>query len=446
MSDARHKFRTLTLVAVLHAFTHIYQVALMPLYLPIQQSFKLESVGSATFLVTLLMLAYFLPSYPMGVLADRVSRKKLLGLGLAINGLGFIGLALAPSYPLALASMVVAGFGGSFFHPAATALTARLFPTNMGRALGIIGIGAGAGFFLGPIYSGWRAAQSGDWRTPVLELGWLGLVGAAAFLWLAKDTPPVAAYVRRDARRERLFGTPAAAAFFVAAAFAFCLRDFTGSSMGSLGSLFLQNAHGFTVQQTGVALSGIFLATIISNPLFGHLSDGGRKRWACLVHGVAATIIVLFPHLPGGQHLWFFLVFMAYGFFFMASYPIVEAGVMLAVNDSVRGRAFGLWITIGGLLGNLSHWLIGHWVAGFGSRAAQAETYYPLYALLAISLLVSLIGLPCLQAVQRREHGSPGSVQSPIGNPPVLRSSSAPEPTRGPGSTATAEDGPSAIK
>ncbi len=416
--DSNHKLRTLTLVSVLHAFTHLYQVALMPLYLPIQQSFKLESVGSATFLVTLMMLSYFLPSYPMGVLADRVSRKKLLGLGLAINGLGFIGLALAPSYPLALASMVVAGFGGSFFHPAATALTARLFPSNLGRALGLIGIGAGAGFFLGPIYSGWRATQSGDWRTPVLELGVLGLVGAGAFLWLADDTPPSPADdARRKARGEKLFSTPAAAALFVAAAFAFCLRDFTGSGMGSLGSLFLQNAHGFTVQQTGVALSGIFLATVISNPLFGHLSDRGRKRWACLVHGVAATIIVFFPHLPGGQHRWFFVVFMAYGFFFMASYPIVEAGVMHAVHDSVRGRAFGLWITIGGLLGNLSHWLIGHWVAGFGARGAQPEAYYPLYATLALLLVVSLIGLPCLQAVQRHEHGETGQTVAATGDP-----------------------------
>jgi MFS family permease len=418
MTDSRHRIRTLTLVSVLHAFTHLYQVALMPLYLPIQQSFKLESVGSATFLVTLMMLSYFLPSYPMGVLADHVSRKKLLGFGLAINGLGFVGLALAPSYPLALASMVVAGFGGSFFHPAATALTARLFPSNLGRALGLIGIGAGAGFFLGPIYSGWRASQSGDWRTPVLEMGVLGLAGAGAFLWLAEDTPPSPTDdARRRARGEKLFSKPAAAVLFIAAAFAFCLRDFTGSGMGSLGSLFLQNAHGFTVQQTGVALSGIFLATVISNPLFGHLSDRGRKRWACLVHGVAATIIVIFPHLPGGQHRWFFVVFMAYGFFFMASYPIVEAGVMHAVHDSVRGRAFGLWITIGGLLGNLSHWLIGHWVAGFGAQAARPEAYYPLYAMLALLLVASLIGLPCLQAVQRHEHGETGQTDSSIASP-----------------------------
>ena len=51
---------------------------------------------------------------------------------------------------LALASVAVAGVGGSFFHPAATALVARLYPEATGKALGLIGIGAGAGFFWRP--------------------------------------------------------------------------------------------------------------------------------------------------------------------------------------------------------------------------------------------------------------------------------------------------------
>src|SRR2546426_12718322 len=93
-----HKTRTLWLCGILHAFTHIYQVALMPLYLLIQRDLKLASVEQATLLLTLMMLAYFLPSYGMGVLADRLSRKKLLAAGLAINGLGYIGLGFAQNY------------------------------------------------------------------------------------------------------------------------------------------------------------------------------------------------------------------------------------------------------------------------------------------------------------------------------------------------------------
>ena len=141
-ADASHKTRSLWLIGMLHGFTHLYQVALMPLYLPMKEGLHLSSTAHATFLVTLLMLAYFIPAYPMGILADRVSRKKLLSLGLAFNGLGFIGLALAPNYPVALLSVVVSGVGGSCFHPAATAMIARLFPVQTGKALGLIGMGA----------------------------------------------------------------------------------------------------------------------------------------------------------------------------------------------------------------------------------------------------------------------------------------------------------------
>jgi FSR family fosmidomycin resistance protein-like MFS transporter len=140
--NTTHKTRTLWLVGILHAFTHVYQVALVPLYLPIQRDFQLASAGQATLLVTVLMLAYFLPSYGMGILADRCSRKKLLGWGLFLNAAAFVGLAFAPNYGAALGWVFLSGLGGSFFHPAATAMVARLYPVGTGRALGLIGIGA----------------------------------------------------------------------------------------------------------------------------------------------------------------------------------------------------------------------------------------------------------------------------------------------------------------
>jgi MFS family permease len=413
-ADAAHKTRTLWLAGVLHAFTHIYQVALLPLYLPIQADFKLVSEGQATLLVTVMMIAYFLPSYPMGVLADRFSRKKLLGLGLLINGLGFIGLALAPNYALALAGVALAGLGGSFFHPTATALVARMYPESTGKALGLLGIGAGVGFFIGPIYAGWHAELTGNWRAPVLALGALGVIAAGLFAWLAEEERTAPAVV--PGTKQGLFPTPALWAFFIAAAVAFSLRDFVGSGMGTLGSLFLQHAHGFTLQHTGLALSGIFLAGTVSNPIFGHLSDRGRLRWACVALLLAMLAVAYFPHVPQGGTI---PALMVYGFFFMASYPMVEAALMVSVPDAVRGRVFGLWITIGGLMGNLSHWLVGHWVEGIGDQAISPAGYYAFYGLLGLLLLLSLAGLPCLHAIRKREHleGDAASVQSAIRNP-----------------------------
>ncbi len=190
MNSDSHKQRTLWLCTVLHGFTHLYQVALIPLYLLIQKQYGLRSEGEATFLVTALSIAYFLPSYPMGVLADKLSRKKLLGIGLGINAIAFVALAFAPNYFFAIACMILAGLGGSFFHPAAIALVTGLFPNEAGKALGKVGIGAGAGFFIGPLYTGWRATMVG-WQQSVLELGIFGVIAAILFLLFAEEQPAV---------------------------------------------------------------------------------------------------------------------------------------------------------------------------------------------------------------------------------------------------------------
>lgn len=417
MNNVRHKTRTLWLVGLLHGFTHLYHVALLPLYLLIQRDFGFANVGQATALMTVMMLAYFVPSYGLGVLADRLNRRKLLGWGLAINALGFVALALSPNYASALASVIVAGIGGSFYHPAATAMIARLFPSNTGRALGLAGVGASVGFFIGPLFSGWRAGMleavrgPAAWRTPVLELGIAGLVAAGLFAWLAEDEKlavpaqgsgddDVAAR-RNSAWAVKMFPSAALWIWFFAAAFAFSLRDFAGTSMGSLGSLFLQQAHDYDTRMVGLALSGIFLSGVVSNPLFGSLSDGGRKRWTAALLLTAAVVVACFPHLPRS---WSIRAFLVYGFFFMASYPTVEAALMESVPDAVRGRVFGLFITVGGLIGNLSHWLVGDAVKRMGDGAHASASYFTLYAVLSGLIVLSLAGLPCLHAIRKREH------------------------------------------
>jgi len=409
--SAPHRVRTLCLCTLLHAFTHLYNVAFIPLYLLIRQDLGLASVAQATLLETVMMIAYFGPSYPMGVLADRVSRKQLLGWGLVINAVGFIGLGLAPNYATALACAIVAGLGGSFYHPAATALIARSFPANTGRALGLAGVGAGAGFFVGPLYAGWRASTAG-WRAPMLELGLAGLAAVALFLWLAEEQPVAgrSGEAVKARRQTPIFPTPALWGLFLLAAALLSLRDFSGSSMSSLGSLFLQHARGFDLRTTGLAVSLLFIAAMISNPLFGHLSDRGRTGWIAFVLVVAAGCIVVFPRLPGA---WTMPGLMVYGFFFMASYPMVEAALMQAVPDAVRGRVYGLFITVGGLLGNLAHWQAGVWVKRLGPAADRPDGYFGIYALIGGLVLLSLGALPCLSALRRRE----GLVEPQGGNP-----------------------------
>ncbi len=385
-------------MGILHAFTHVYHVALLPLYLQIRADFQLASTEKATGLLTVMMMAYYLPSYPVGMLADRLSRKALLGWGLFLNAAGFVGLGLSPSYGWAVASLVIAGLGGSCFHPAATALVARMNPTGTGRALGLVAIGASIGFLFGPFFSGAVAEISGSWRTPILILGAAGVVVSGVFALLARETASVTTSIQRAMP---LFPRRSFAWVFAAMAFFFCCRDFAGNSLGTLGALFLQNAHGMSPRQAGLALSCIFVASAISNPLFGHWSDGRRLPWLIGLVSVSACLFGLLPWLPAGGIPWAFLL---YGGFFVASYPVVEAELMQCVPDAVRGRFFGLFITVGGIGGNLSHWVAGAWVDHLGARSHTVTAYRPLFGALGALMAFSLLGLPAL-AWFRRHRG-----------------------------------------
>ena len=80
---------------------------------------------------------------------------------------------------------------------------------------------------------------------------------------------------------------------------------------------------------------------------------------------------------------------------------------MESVPDETRGRVFGLFITVGGMIGNASHWAVGAWVKQLGQNAYVPEGYFATYAALGIVLIVSLLGLPCLRAIRKREHVEP---------------------------------------
>jgi len=115
---------------------------------------------------------------------------------------------------------------------------------------------------------------------------------------------------------------------------------------------------------------------------------------------MAAIIVISLPYTPAS---WTLPLFTVYGFFFLSSYPMVEAALMESVPDAVRGRVFGLFITIAGLIGNVSHWVVGAQVKRLGSAAYSPSGYYVLYAVIGSMLLVSLIGLPFLRAIRKRE-------------------------------------------
>lgn len=406
--DSKLNNKLLFFITVLHGFTHLYMVALIPLYLLIEKDFNLPGTSYATALVTIQMMAYFLPSIYIGKLADKFDRIKLLAIGLLINSIAFVGLGMAKEYWLAVVFVILAGFGGSFFHPAGIALIAKLYPQTTGRALGIAGIGASIGFFLGPLYPGWRAGMTGNWRSPIIEIGLVGLIFTIIFiLFNRKNKTGNNENIAKNSSihltphpvdSESVFSSYKHWIIFVVACLLISLRDFAGGGMTSLTSLFLQNAHGWSLKHTGLALGLISLVSGISNPLFGHISDKARYKSVVILILISSFIIGIFPRVPSQYSL---VMLPLYGFFFMATYPIVEAALVQTFPDNVRGRVCGVFLTVCSIIGNLAHWVSGRWFSDLGDRARSPENYYNLYLILGILAVLSLLGLYFLRNLKQ---------------------------------------------
>ena len=142
------------------------------------------------------------------------------------------------------------------------------------------------------------------------------------------------------------------------------------------------------------------LSAVAANPIFGAASDGRyRLWWAAGVLLAAGLGALALPWLPK-QYV--FLGLLWWGFFLLASYPITEAAMSEVLPDQIRGRAFGVFLTSGGLLSRYAPWVMGT----IKDRAIGASTdpaaFRPAFAGLALLMLLSvLIGLPLLRWVRR---------------------------------------------
>jgi MFS family permease len=128
-------------------------------------------------------LVYAIAGLPLGRLADRVSRKKILGWGLiAWSGFTALNAGVWGYISFFLARMGV-GVGEASYAPAANSLIGDLFPPERrARALGIYMLGLPVGTLLAFVTVGLMVDHFGSWRAPFVIAAIPGLIlGAAMF-------------------------------------------------------------------------------------------------------------------------------------------------------------------------------------------------------------------------------------------------------------------------
>jgi len=365
---------TLALCVILHAFTHAYGVLLVPLYLLMKSDLNLRGIKAAALVVTLYGVFYNLGSFLGGILADRIDRRLILGIGLIGNALAVIGMGLTRQYPALLAFAVLGGLFGALFHPAANALVCAHYPKTPGAAIGLLGIGSGLGFFAGPQFAGWRATRAtwqfaavSQWQKPCVELGFAGLVTAVIFLALAREAhEPRAAAASRHLGKRLL-------RLVLALSAVLGWRDFAALGTISLTSIYLQRACGKSVEQAGWIVGSMMLLGIAANPLAAFLSSGRRRlpslSVACATGGI---ILATTPFWPIPLVM---IPLCAYQTLQLGSYAISDAATLERVAPAVRGRVVGVFLGTAGTLAGLSPFIMGFWTDQLGPRATQPAGY-----------------------------------------------------------------------
>eukprot|EP00741_Cyanophora_paradoxa_P006848 tig00001056_g6623.t1 len=146
----------------------------------------LEQIGLIT---SIFPIAYGTSKFASGVIADLVSPKQFLALGLILTGILNLVFTLRPDPMWMSIVWGITGWISAFGGPSCAKLLTVWFSQNeRGTWWGLWNCSHNLGGFLVAIVAGF-AAQSFGWRAGMIVPGLIGIATGLAFLWAVKDDP-----------------------------------------------------------------------------------------------------------------------------------------------------------------------------------------------------------------------------------------------------------------
>ncbi len=387
---------------------------------PIRHDLQVGDTGMSLLLGLSFALVYGVAGLPLGVLADRMSRRNLIAGGVAVWSLGTLMCGLAPSFAVLFAARIVVGLGEAVLSPAAISLISDCFPPQRrGAAVGVyftgIAIGVGGAILIGggvlqAVRAGLFAltplAHWAPWRLVFLA------IGGPSLLWTG-----ILLTVREPVRRQdgdaapgpdAASASPAAATGWRAIAPVFlvvAVASLVDNAVGAWAPSLLIRRFAVDPAAVGVELGVLLMLGYGGGMLAGGALADRFARWRgargkvelcglAVLAALPAALALNSPSLP--------LLLAAVTAYFALS-AVVTASGLSAILDGTPNRARGRAMAISFFL-NVA---IG---AGFGPTAvalAGERIFGPAAGLgPAISFTVvacyGLAGLALIPALRRR--------------------------------------------
>jgi len=331
-----------------HGLEHIYAHSFPVLVTAIYESLALNPLQFGVMLAVR-QLSGGLTSVGSGFFVDifRYRSGQVLGISMGLIGLGYLLVALAPTYLFIIIALVVASAGSALWHPPALGLLARRFPRQRGlyislhRSVGNVGDLAGpliAGALLGAV--SWRWIMGGG--TPVLLL--LGVI-VLILLWNVGGPKPGPIALADNLKsqlsslRESFRGTGMWPIFTVSA-----VRGMGDRSYIAFLPIYLQEQLSMGPGWIGIYVALVAAPGIVSGPLFGTLSDRIGRKFIIALCMLTAVVLSITTLAAGGNIVLSLLSVTLFGVFHSSVNSLTQA----AAIDVAEGR--GLDATFMGLM------------------------------------------------------------------------------------------------
>lgn len=356
---------------------------------PMRREFQLSD-AQIGLLGSAFIWLYAIVGVPLGLIADKWSRKKLLAWGIVVWTALTASAGLATTYALLLFSRVGVGLGEAACAPTATSWLGDLFPpAKRSRVLALFMMGVPVGGALGYFIAG-PIAEAYGWRTAMVTAALPALLLVPGLLLLHEPG--------RGASEPHLGALSPAPIWNVLRIPTFwwiiasgALLNFNAYAFATFLPAFLSRVHGLSLAHSGMATGALYLIGGVSGGLLsGHLGDSivhrrkdGRMLLAAAMALVTVPLACIGILQPAGSLLMaaVFLGLMYaslstyYGFVYSAIQDIVAPNQRAATMAIYFMAMYLLGASFGPLLtGKLSD-LLAHRAAALAGSAAVTETF-----------------------------------------------------------------------
>ncbi len=377
---------------------------------PMRREFHLSD-AQIGWIGTVFTLLYAVIGLPLGRLADRASRKKLLASGVAIWGALSGAAAWAINYPTLLITRLGVAVGEATCAPTATSWIGDVFPAHRrSRALAVFMLGVPVGGALSFFFSG-PAAQAWGWRVAMILAAVPALL-LAPLLLLLREPVRGASEAPAGTTRNSLAEILRVPAFWWIVASGI-LVNFNLYAIGTFLPAFFGRIHRMNVGRAGLMTGIVYLiGGLLGATVGGSWGDSliGRTSHRRLAIAALAALAAAPLAWFGIRQSWGMLALAvplltgAYGALNMY-YGLVYACIQDIVAPALRGTAMAVYFLVmylGGasfgplITGKLSD-ALAHRAAAAAGSSVITEAFkavglqQAMHVIPALSLLLGLV-------------------------------------------------------